>query len=292
LTESGEARPDARTSVYWESTGTGDPVLLIGGLGLSGGTWWRTVATLSQRFRVVTYDHRGVGRSRSRSYAYTTAAMAEDAIAVLDEAGIEHTHVYGMSLGGMIAQELALRHPGRVRSLILGATQPGGRRAVSPEDEVLSFFRRRPNMPHEEAAWASVPYSYGPRCRQEMAHRIADDLTFRLAHPFNPRAYRAQLIASAWHNCVDRLSDIHVPTLIVHGDQDRVLPVGNAYVMAELIPAAQLHVLEGIGHLYTTEAIGIDDTIGDFLAAVAHDGAFRPGTATSRPSTPPRRSRT
>ena len=268
MTESGEARPDGRTRIYWESTGSHDPVLLISGLGLSGGTWWRTVSTLSKRFRVVTYDHRGVGRSQSPSYAYTTEAMAADAISVLDAAGIEHAHVYGMSLGGMVAQELTLRNPGRVRSLILGATQPGGPRAVRPEDAVLSFFRRRPSLPHEEAAWASVPYNYSARCRREMADRIADDIAFRLAHPFNPRAYRAQMTAAGLHDCLDRLPELHVSTLIVHGELDRVLPVGNAHVMAEVIPCADMHVLEGVGHLYATEAIGIDDMIGDFLASV------------------------
>jgi pimeloyl-ACP methyl ester carboxylesterase len=270
VTESGEARPDRRTSIYWESTGTHDPVLLISGLGLSGGTWWRTVATLSKRFRVVTYDHRGVGRSQSLSYAYTTEAMAADAIAVLDAAGIERAHVYGMSLGGMVAQELTLRHPGRVRSLTLGATQPGGPRAVRPEDAVLSFFRRRPGLPHEEAAWASVPYNYSPRCRREMVDRIAEDIAFRLAHPFNPRAYQAQMTAAGLHNCLDRLPQLQVSTLIVHGEQDRVLPVGNAYVMAELIPGANLHVLKGAGHLYATEEIGVENTVGDFLASVPH----------------------
>jgi 3-oxoadipate enol-lactonase len=267
LTTSGEARPDGRTSIYWETTGTRDPVLLISGLGLSGGTWWRTVPTLSKRFRVVTYDHRGVGRSQSLSYAYTTEAMASDAIAVLDAAGIERAHVYGMSLGGMVAQELTLRHPGRVRSLVLGATHPGGRRAVGPDDAVLSFFRRRPSLPHEEAVWASVPYNYGPRCRREMADRIAEDIAFRLAQSFSPRVYRAQMTAAGLHNCLDRLPELQVPILIVHGDHDRVVPVDNAHLMADLIPAAQLHVLEGVGHLYVTEAIGVDDMIGDFLAS-------------------------
>jgi 3-oxoadipate enol-lactonase len=262
------ARPDRRTALYWESTGSRDAVLLISGLGLSGGTWWRTVDALSKRFRVVTYDHRGVGRSETLSYTYTTEAMAADAVAVLDAAGIERAHVYGMSLGGMVAQELALRHPGRVRSLVLGATQPGGARAVPPEDAVLSFFRRRPQLPHEEAAWASVPYNYGARCRRDMADRIAADIAFRLANPFNPRVYRTQLTAGALHNCFDRLPAVHVPTLIVHGEEDRVLPVANGHLLAERIPGSELRVLEGVGHLYTTEATGIDDTVAEFLAAV------------------------
>src|SRR5437763_8271087 len=193
------------TSLYWESTGQGAPVLLIMGLGLSGGAWWRTVPVLARRFRVITFDNRGVGRSESLTYSYTTEAMADDAVAILDRAGVDRAHVYGISLGGMVAQQLALRHPSRVKSLVLGATHPGGPRAVTPDDEVIDFFRRRPDLPQEEATWASVPYNYGPTCRRRHAARIAEDVAQRLAHPFAPSAYRAQLYAARLHNCLGRL---------------------------------------------------------------------------------------
>src|SRR3954471_19615926 len=142
-TITGTARPDLHTRLYWESTGEGEPVLLVMGLGLSGGAWWRTVDTLSRDFRVITFDHRGVGRSRGLTPAYTTEALADDALAVLDAVGIERANVYGLSLGGMVAQQLALRHPRRVSSLVLGATTPGGRRAQLADDEVMAFFHTR-----------------------------------------------------------------------------------------------------------------------------------------------------
>src|ERR687887_2097178 len=121
---------DGRTHLHWQATGDGEPVLLIMGLGLSGGAWWRTVPVLARRLQVITFDHRGVGRSRAFSPVYTTEAMADDAVAVLDAAGIDRAHVYGISLGGMVAQQLALRRPERVRALVLGATSPGGPRSV------------------------------------------------------------------------------------------------------------------------------------------------------------------
>jgi 3-oxoadipate enol-lactonase len=117
--------------------------------------------------------------------------MADDAISVLDAAGVERSHVNGFSLGGMVAQQVALRHPDRVRSIVLGATHPGGPLAVRPSAEVIEFFRRRVTMAAKDAACASVPFNYGPRCRREHKDRIAEDVRRRLAHPFPEQAYRA-----------------------------------------------------------------------------------------------------
>jgi len=256
---------DGRTQLHWESTGEGEPVLLIMGLGLSGGAWWRTVPVLARTLRVLTFDNRGVGRSRAFSHAYTTEAMADDAATVLDAAGVERAHVYGISLGGMVAQSLALRHPQRVRSLVLGATSPGGPRAVRPDPEVTAFFRRRLRMEPEEAAWESVPINYGPRCREEHFERIEEDIAQRLAHPFSGNAYRAQLFAAAWHNSLGALARIAVPTLVVHGRLDRVIPVANAELIADRIPGAQLRILDAAGHLYPTEEPEADAAIARFL---------------------------
>jgi 3-oxoadipate enol-lactonase len=252
-------------ALHWESTGTGDPVLMIMGLGLSGGAWWRSVPVLSRAVRVITFDNRGVGQSRARFPSYTTEAMADDAVSVLDAAGVEQAHVYGFSLGGMVAQQLALRHPDRVRSIVLGATHAGGPRAVGPSDDVIAFFRRRATMSPDDAARASVPFNYGPRCRREHKDRIAEDIRRRLSHPFPEQAYRAQMIAAGLHNCHRRLKRIDAPTLVVHGTQDRVVPVANAEILVEGIPGARLRILEGAGHLYSTEQPAVDDEIARFF---------------------------
>jgi 3-oxoadipate enol-lactonase len=257
---------DGRSRLHWETAGDGEPVLLIMGLGLTSAAWWRTVPVLARSLRVITFDNRGVGRSSAFSHAFTTEAMADDAATVLDAVGAERAHVYGISLGGMVAQALALRHPDRVRSLVLGATSPGGPRAARPSAEVAAFFRRRLRMAPEEAAWASVPINYGPRCRAEHFDRIEEDVARRLAQPFGERAYRAQLFAATWHNCLGALHRIAVPTLVVHGALDRVIPVANAHLIAERIAGARLRVLEEAGHLYPTEAPEADRAIARFLA--------------------------
>jgi 3-oxoadipate enol-lactonase len=256
---------DGRTRLHWESTGEGDPVLLITGLGLAGGAWWRTVPVLSRRLRVITFDSRGVGRSSAFSHAYTTEALADDAVSVLDDLRLDRAHVYGFSLGGMVAQQLALRYPERVRSLVLGATNAGGPRAVRADQEVMTFYVRRLGMRAEEAARDSVPFIYGPLCRSEHFDRIEEDIAQRLAHPFAERAYRAQMFAAGLHNCYGHLPRIEVSTLVVHGRHDRVIPVANAELIAERIPGARLRILEESGHLYPTEEPEVDDAIGAFL---------------------------
>jgi pimeloyl-ACP methyl ester carboxylesterase len=254
-----------RSPLHWERTGTGPPVLLIMGLGLSGGAWWRTVPVLSSRLQVLTFDNRGVGLSRSLQLAYTTEAMADDAVSVLDLAGVQRVHVYGISLGGMVAQQLALRHPSRVRSLVLGATHAGGPHMHRPDVDVMAFLWERLLLPSEDGAWRSVPFNYSERYRAEHPERIAEDVAERLAHPFSEEVYRAQLFAAVLHDCYDELNRIRVPTLVVHGDEDRMIPVQNGRMIAERIPGAELVELRETGHLYPTEAPHIDEDIAAFM---------------------------
>lgn len=250
------------------AAGPGDalPVLLVMGLGVSATGWWRTVPVLAEGRPVIAFDNRGVGRSGRPPGPYSTPEMADDAIAVLDAAGFERAHVYGISLGGAIAQEIALRHPERVAGLVLGATLPGGERTVMPDEATLTFFRRRAEMPAFEAVWASVPYSYGAATRREHAQRIADDLEQRLRFPVEPEPYMAQLAASLGHDAGDRLGDIRAPTLVVHGDADALVPAANGQVIAEAIPGARLELWPGASHLYPTDEPEADRSVARFLA--------------------------
>jgi pimeloyl-ACP methyl ester carboxylesterase len=257
--------------LHWESTGAGPPVLLVMGLGISGAGWWRTIPVLAEQARVISFDNRGIGRSDSPPGPYSTAAMAEDAVAVLDAAGEERAHVYGVSLGGMIAQEIALRHPDRVDRLVLGATTPGGDRAVGADESVMSFFGRRGQMPAQEAVWASVPYNYGPETRRRHADRIGADIVERLRFPVEPEGYMGQLGAALSHDAADRLGEVRAETLVVHGDADLMVPVANAHLLVEALPQARLRLCPGAGHLYLTDDPEADRDVARFLA-----GGFDP----------------
>ena len=129
----------------------------------------------------------------------------------------------------------------------------------------MAFFRQRSHMNKEEAAWASVEFNYGERCRAEHADRIAEDIERRLEQPFNAQAYRAQLFAASMHNCYGRLDSVRAPTFVVHGAQDRVIPAANAELIAERLPNCRLTVLEDSGHQYPTEAPEVDEEISDFF---------------------------
>lgn len=256
-----------RVSLHYESTGTGAPVLLVMGLGMNATGWHRTAAVMvGAGLRVLSFDNRGVGRSDRPAGPYSTAEMADDAVAVLDAAAVERAHIYGISLGGMIAQEIALRRPDRTGRLVLGATTPGGEAAVAADPSTLDFFRRRGFMTAEEAAWASVPYNYASRTRAEHGDRIAQDIRQRLRYPIEPGPYAAQLDAALSHDACDRIAQIRAPTLVVHGQEDIMVAPANGRLLAGLIPDARLLELPHAAHLYTTDEPGADHEIAAFLS--------------------------
>jgi pimeloyl-ACP methyl ester carboxylesterase len=258
-------------NIYYETVGSGPPVLLISGQGMTLAAWWRTVAELSRSFCVLTFDNRDIGRSSPTPWPYVIAQMAEDAVSVLDAAGAQRAHVYGMSLGGMVAQEVALRHPDRVSALVLGSTTAGGSDAIL-DPWPMSFFVRAGAMAPEEAEWAAVPYNYSLRTRREHGERIAEDIARRIEHQTDTLAYLHQVAAAATHNAVGRLGSINAPTLVVQGEEDVVMPPLNGRLLAQGIPGAQLKAWPDAAHVYTTDEPEADRHIAQFLLGHPFDG--------------------
>jgi 3-oxoadipate enol-lactonase len=267
-----QARAQDGARLYYERTGRGVPVLLVMGLGMTAAGWWRTVPVLGERLRVLTFDNRGAGRSDHPPGPYTLEQLADDAISVLDAEEIDRAHLYGISMGGMIAQHAALRHPDRVRALVLGATTGGGPLAVPPDERTLDFLRRRGAMPHDEGVWSSVPYNYSQRTRAMHGRRIGDDVARRLENVLDVNAYTAQLQAASAHDLSARLQDIRAPTLVLHGAEDVLVPPANGENLARAIPGARLRVLEHAAHLYTTDEPDADREVLQFLVAHARAG--------------------
>jgi 3-oxoadipate enol-lactonase len=254
--------------LHWESFGTGPAVLLIAGQGMNVDAWWSTIPVLSRSFRVIAYDHRDTGRSGRSSFPYSVAQLARDAVAVLDAAAEPRAHVYGISLGSLVAQELVLRYPERVQALVLGASSAGGWAAYKPSSSSFAqtFLVRAGSMGPEEAQWAAVPYTYAEKTRREHPDRIATDIAHRLAGEAGPLAYVHQAAAVASHDAYERLNRVSAPTLVVHGEQDVFVPPANALVLAERIPGAQLRLWPDAAHVYTVDEPRADPEIARFLA--------------------------
>jgi 3-oxoadipate enol-lactonase len=236
--------------IYWDEQGRGEPVLLIMGLGYPSAMWYRIRPALSARYRTIAFDNRGIGQSDVPPGPYPIALMASDAKAVMDAAGIESAHVFGVSMGGMIAQEFALQYPKRVLSLILGCTAAGGPTAVRAEPEAIQMLMRREKMSPEQAAEAAVPFIYDPTIARE---RIDEDLAIRRPWFPSPEGYAAQLQGILGWESYSRINQIVAPTLVIHGESDRLVPPGNAKLIAERIPGAKLVMIPHASHLFLTD---------------------------------------
>jgi 3-oxoadipate enol-lactonase len=242
--------------LYYEVHGEGEPLLLIMGLSLNSKSWFRTLPSLSEHFKVIVFDNRGVGLSSKPNTPYSIELMAEDAIAVLDAAGVDSAHVYGISMGGMIAQRLTIQHPERVRSLILGCTTSGGVNHVQPSTEVsmLLLSRASTAATPEEIAWATAPILYSESFIENRKDLVAEDIQKRIEIPILPYAYMLQLQACLGHDTYNELDQIKVPTLVIHGDEDKLVPYENGKTLANKIANAQFLTVPGAGHIYPTEA--------------------------------------
>jgi 3-oxoadipate enol-lactonase len=238
------------TKIYWDEQGTGAPVLLIMGLGYPSAMWHRTRPALAASYRTIALDNRGVGQSDVTPGPYSIALMASDAAAVLDAAGVSAAHVFGVSMGGMIAQEFALQYAGRVQSLILGCTAAGGPNAKRAEPAAIEMLKASSQMSREQAAEAAIPFIYHaatPRCL------IDEDIAKRRAWPPKPAGYLAQLQAILAWESFSRLPQITAPTLVIHGKADRLVPPGNGELIAARIPGSKLVLLERASHLFSTD---------------------------------------
>jgi 3-oxoadipate enol-lactonase len=263
--------------IYWDERGRGDPLLLIMGLGYPCSLWHRARPELSQHFRTVALDNRGVGLSDVPPGPYSIATMASDAAAVLDAAGVSSAHVFGVSMGGMIAQEFALQYPTRTRSLILGSTSAGGPSAVRAERNVSNILMAR-GMTPQQARQAILPYIYDASTPRE---RIDEDVSLRQLCLPSPEGYMAQLQGILAWESYTRIAEITAPTLVIHGKSDALVPPGNGELIAERIPGAKLVLLEHASHLFLTDQTqAAHKEILAFLLAHS-DGRSAPETARS-----------
>ncbi len=267
--------------LYYEEHGSGDPLLLIMGLAADSTAWLFQVPDFAKHYRTIVFDNRGVGRSSKPPGPYTIHQMADDTAALLDVMRITRTHVVGVSMGGMIAQELALRHPQRVRGLVLACTYPepdaeierqrefsvaqfGGRITTSGEMRIdvsaldpMAFFQHL------------LPSVFNPDFIATQLPKLMELFGGALQYGFSLEAILGQVAAVMSHKATDRLHQITSPTLVITGDADRLVPPANSDILAKHIPGARLVKVAGGSHGFNFETPEIfNREVLDFLATV------------------------
>ena len=253
--------------MYYEESGEGFPLIMI--MGLSANLdWWdpRMIRGLSKDFRTIRFDNRGVGRSDASDGELTIKMLADDAAGLMDALGVSRAHVLGASMGGMIAQELALGQPEKVEKLVLCSTSCGGERSSPTSEETIGLMMRGGSAPTpEERARMVVPLIFTKEFADENPERVEEFLRRILRAPTSPEVSLRQLGAIVAFGAFDRLGGIKAPTLVVHGEKDVLIPSGNGPILARAIPGARLVLMERSAHGLAEDMEEAADAIGEFL---------------------------
>jgi pimeloyl-ACP methyl ester carboxylesterase len=240
-------------NMHCEVLGQGEPLVMIPGLGIGSGTcFFRQIAGLAQEYRVIAIDNRGSGLSDKPDAPYSMEMMADDAAGLLAALGIDRAHIYGISMGGMIAQHLALRHPEAAASLVLACTSSGGRLAEPPDEEyVLSVFNTEGTA--EARLRGRLHFLFTDSFIRSNPGAIEDYVRMHLDSmpPFH--TYVRQAEAVIMHDTYDQLPGLGLPTLVIAGEADRTQPVRNSRILASRIPNAELVVMGGLRHFLSIE---------------------------------------
>ncbi|MGO9376112.1 MAG: alpha/beta fold hydrolase [Syntrophobacteraceae bacterium] len=242
-------------SIYYDDYGSGHRVLLITGLGASRLMWWKQIEIISRKYRLINMDNRDAGDSAPGAGPYTIADMADDAAGLIRNLKCGPAHVIGWSMGGFIAMELSLRHPGLVGKLILVATSAGGQAYIPPAHEVGVLL-----LPHEKENLETVirrvyPSIAAPGYMNSHPEDLDTLVRYFKSKPMTLASYQRQLGATmTWPGMVDRMSRISMPTLVVHGVVDPLVPYGNGLYLSTIIRGAKLLTYTNVGHLPPIEA--------------------------------------
>jgi 3-oxoadipate enol-lactonase len=244
---------DGSRRLFYDRRGAGAPLLLIPGMAGHHGLWGEAfLDALAERFEVILFDHRGIGDSDDVAGPVTISALADDALSLLDVLGLERVHVLGTSMGGMVAQELALSAPQRVGGLVLGCTYAGGAGSTLLAPGPLAMLEAMNGGVLETAIRTAYDVNLSQRFRADEGHYAA----FReatLTVPVRVPVVLRQAQAALAHDTSTRLPDLRVPTLVVHGTADEMVLYANAEYLAALVPDARLVPRPDVGHLFWWE---------------------------------------
>jgi pimeloyl-ACP methyl ester carboxylesterase len=244
--------------IYYESHGSGEPLVLIAGLGYDQWMWHRMVPGLAEHFQVITFDNRGVGQTDKPEGSYTPQMLADDTAGLLEVLDIDQATIMGHSMGGFVAQALVLSRPEMVSSLILSATNFGGPRSIPVTQEALAVLTDMESDPVERLK-RGILISCAPGFENAHPDVVGKWVDYRVKNPILPEPYQAQMAIGlslmSEEACFEpKLKNVQVPTLILFGEHDKVVPPGNADLLAQEIPNNTIRILSNAGHFYPMEA--------------------------------------
>ncbi len=269
---------NGRLELFYDVRGSSEhpTLLMIQGLARTSSHWGELADELAKSFRIITFDNRGVGKSGTPRPPYTTAQMAEDALQVLNAAGAERAHVLGISLGGMIAQELALRYPRRVSKLVLGCTRAKHNAGASMTLRAMATLVGAGRFTPERAQAYTAPYLLSEAFRKARPDILQRWQQSGLAGPPRKVGVIGQMAAALAHDTASHVTRLTQPTLVLTGDDDRLIPSECSRFLAKTIPGAKLELLPGAGHEFYFEAPErTAELIRDFCAPpAANDGDY------------------
>jgi len=256
--------------IYYEIRGTGYPLVLISGLGYTLWQWHKMIPGLVKHYRVIAFDNRGIGRTDKPAGPYSSDLLAEDTAGLLEALEVERAHVIGHSMGGFVAQALALNHPEKIDKLVLCATNFGGPNHIPVTPEAMAVLSDVSGDPIERFR-RGIVVSCAPGFAEAHPEIITEWLEYRTKNPIEPQPYQAQMaiglsLLSAPASFEGKLSSIQAPTLILFGEHDKVVPPQNANLLAEKIPNSKVQILPNAGHFFPLEVpVTAIDAITQFL---------------------------
>jgi 3-oxoadipate enol-lactonase len=239
-------------NIAYELAGAGTPMVMIHGAQGDQTMFAGLAATFRARFKVLTFDQRGSGLSDKPDMPYTMEMLADDAAALMDRLGIADAHIIGVSMGGMIAQEFALRHARRVRSLVLGCTTPGGPKSIRATGLATSAYSTR-EMSAEERGRALAEAAFSKGYIASHPEMISAMVELRRQRPIDPVGFARRMEALQTFDTYDRLPQIKCPTLVITGKDDALIPCENSRLIASRIAGARLRIIEPAGHCFWLE---------------------------------------
>ena len=256
-------------TIYYDEYGAGQLLILIPGLGGSRLGWSKQIEPFLEKYRVINLDNRDAGSSGQSANAYGIGDMADDIAGLIKKLALGSAFVVGVSMGGFIAQHLTLRHPALVKKLVLVSTSAGSAMHVKPAPEIAALLVREPSEDIETRVRRSQAMITGPGFAELHPEDVARAVEHAFKLPMSPEAYQRQLNAAISHTLGGtraRLGEIRVPTLVIHGDSDPLVPYPNGQALAAEIPSAKLLTLPGVGHLPHIEATEeFNRAVGEFL---------------------------